>query len=206
MNKALQAGFTLIELMVSLTLLGLVVAVLAGAIRTGLFGAGVVDERSRAIGDVRLAHGLIRRQVEAARPVIWTVDRGLRAAFEGRGEAVDFLAVISPQPGLGGPYAVRLTKEDDTLVVLLRLSSGELQKFDFSRDVERTVLLDGVAAVRFAYFGTAVGPEAVAKWQQSWTKRDRLPEALRVQIDFIDGRRAAWPELTVPLMIGPVRP
>jgi general secretion pathway protein J len=205
MNRALQSGFTLIELMVSLTLLGLVVAVLAGAVRTGLFGASIVDERSQAIGDVRLAHGLIRRQVETARPLIWIVDRAQRVAFEGRSEAVDFLTVISPHPGLGGPYAVRLAKDGNALVMLLRLSSGEASAFDFSRDVERTVLLEDVAAVRFTYFGAAAR-DANAKWQASWTGRDRLPQAVKVQIDFVGDRRAAWPELTVPLMIGPVRP
>lgn len=205
MNRPRQSGFTLIELMVSLTLLGLVVAVLAGAVRTGLFGAGIIDERSQAIGDVRLAHGLIRRQVESARPVIWTVDRAPRVAFAGRGDAIDFLTVIAPQPGLGGPYAARLTRDGNALVLLLRLSSGEAQAFDFSRDVERTVLLEGVAAVRFAYFGAATR-DANAKWQASWVGHDRLPQAVKVQIDFIGDRRAQWPELTVPLMIGPVRP
>lgn len=205
MNRAPQAGFTLIELMVSLTLLGLVVAVLAGAVRTGLFGAAVVDERSQAIGDVRLAHGLIRRQLETARPVIWTVDRAQRVAFEGQSEALDFLTVISPEPGLGGPYAVRLAKNGDALVMLLRLWSGEASAFDFSRNVERTVLLEDVTAVRFSYFG-AIRRDAGPKWQTSWAGRDRLPQAVRVQVDFAGDRRAAWPALTVPLMIGPVRP
>lgn len=205
MGKRRQSGFTLIELMVSLTLLGLVVAVLAGAVRTGLFGAGVVDERSQAIGDIRLAHGLIRRQLETARPVIWPEGRGQRVAFDGRGEAVDFLTVISPQPGLGGPYAARLTRDGDALVLLLRLTSGDTEKFDFSRNVERTVLLEGVTGIHFAYFG-ATAKDAIAKWQPSWTARADLPQAVRVQVDFAEGRRAAWPELTVPLMIGPARP
>lgn len=204
MNKR-QCGFTLIELMVGLTLVGLIVAVLAGAVRTGLFGANVVDERSQAIGDIRLAHRLIRRQVETARPVSWSDDRRTRIAFDGTAERLDFITVISPQPGQGGPYAVRIAREGDALVMSLQISSGEAHAFDFSRHTERTVIMEGVRAVHFAYFGTDVR-DSNAKWWASWTGRDRLPQAVKVQIDFAGDHRAVWPELVVPLMIGPVRP
>ena len=202
MNKRRQSGFTLIELMVSLVLVGLIVAFLAGAVRTGLLSADMVDKRVERISEVRAAHGLIRRRLETALPVSWSEQQTVTAAFEGASESLAFVTVMPPWPGRGGPHLVRLAKEGDTLVINRRITSGDLQSFDFSRDAERTVLVRGVNRVRFAYFGPSARQEE-AKWHPTWTQRSGLPRLVRLAIEFADGDRGAWPQLVVPLMIEP---
>ncbi len=202
MNKGRESGFTLIELMVALVLVGLIVAVLAGAVRTGLLSADMIDKRVERTSEVRAAHGLIRRRLETALPVSWSEQRAVYTAFEGAPESLAFVTVMPPWPGRGGPHLVRLAKEGDTLVIIRRITSGDLQSFDFSRHAERTVLVRGVNRVRFAYFGPSAREEK-AKWQPTWTKRSGLPRLVRLGIEFADGDRGAWPELVVPLMIGP---
>jgi hypothetical protein len=58
------------------------------------------------------------------------------------------------------------------------------------------MLLDHVAALRFAYFGPPRSGEAPA-WVDQWTDRDRLPGLVRVAIERDGAAFAAWPELVV---------
>ncbi|MFQ5765783.1 MAG: type II secretion system protein J, partial [Rhodospirillales bacterium] len=123
MNSRPESGFTLIELMVSLVLVGLIVSALAGALRTGLLGAGVVQKRVERIGEVRIAHGLIRRQLETAWPVSWSENQTVYAAFEGTPESLAFITVMPPWPGLGGPHLVRIARRGEALVLTRRITS-----------------------------------------------------------------------------------
>ena len=108
---------------------------------------------------------------------------------------------LLPYPWFNGHSVGNL--EGDTLVIIRRITSGDLQSFDFSRHAERTVLVRGVNRVRFAYFGQGAREEK-AKWHPTWSKQSGLPRLVRLGIEFADGDRGAWPELVVPLMIGPV--
>jgi general secretion pathway protein J len=82
-KKYRQRGFTLVELLVGLTLLGLIVAVLAGALRIGLIGARTVDDRSGWLNEVRTVQGVIRRAVESSRPVVWRDGADSNIGFSG---------------------------------------------------------------------------------------------------------------------------
>ncbi len=196
-----QAGFTLIEMLVAMTLLGLIVAVLAGALQGGLAGSERVDTQAERLNELRLAQAFIRRHVEAARPVSWTHDRRAVVAFEGRAEALDFVAVMPAWPARGGLYLVRLAFDDGDLVMTRRITSGEPSEFRYEDGVERRVLARDVAGLSFAYFGTPADGRR-AGWRDDWTGQYAMPELVSLALDYADPAAGRWPDLVMAPTIG----
>ena len=196
-----QAGFTLVEMLVAMTLLGLIVAVLTGALQGGLAGSERVDAQAERLNELRLAQAFIRRHVEAARPVQWTRDRLTVVAFEGRADALDFVAVMPAWPARGGIYLVRLAFEDGALVMTRRITSGEPAEFRFRDGVERRVLARGVAGGRFAFFGAPADGRRAA-WRDDWTGQHTMPDLVSLALDYADPAAGRWPDLVMTPTIG----
>lgn len=199
MARRREAGLTLIELVVAMTVLAAIAGLTTGALGFGIRGAEVVEARADRDNRLRLAQALVRRQLGAARPVRWLRDRRDVAAFEGTPEAVAFIAVMPARTGAAGLYQVRLALEDGRLVMIRRVTSGETQGFDFRRGAERVVLADGLAGLEFAYFGPDRARQT-PKWHDRWIERDALPRLVRLAAAGADGH---WPGLVVAPMIDP---
>lgn len=202
MNRRRQSGFTLIEMLVGLILLGLTIAIIVIALNTGLLGAGVTAARSERLNQIRAAQSVLRRQLETARPVNWADASRNKVGFDGRVASASFVSILPPWPGRGGPHLVRIARDGDRLILSQKIYSGEKPSFDFSEPVGRTVLLKDIRAIRFGYFGKA-GPRAPAKWHESWRSRTTLPSLIRLGVEFAAEAGTSWPVLIVAPAIGP---
>lgn len=202
MSRRGQAGFTLLELLVGLALLGLTVAITAAALNTGLLGADVTGKRSARLNQIRAAQTVLRDRLGTARPVAWSAGTRAVVGFDGESESADFIAVLPPWPGQGGPHLVRIARNGDRLTMSTKIHAGGTQAFDFSGPVERTVLLEGVRSVRFAYYGRTA-PRAPAGWHPTWRSQASLPSLVRLSVAFAGDVGTAWPELVIAPVIGP---
>ena len=202
MNRRRQMGFTLLELLVGLTLLGLTVAIIVTALNTSLLGADVTGKRSVRLNQIRAAQVVMRRQLETARPVDWSDRVRNTVGFDGRTASVSFVTVLPPWPSQGGPHLARIAREGNALVLSGKIHSGETPSFDFSGPVRRTVLLEGISSVQLAYFGRRA-PRERAKWHPSWRSFASLPSLVRLRVVFAGNAGTSWPELIVAPVIGP---
>ncbi len=196
MGRRRDAGFTLIELLIGLTLRALITAALAGSLRLGMAGTQKVSDRAQGLEALRLSQNFIRRQLASARPVQWTRDRKILAAFEGGPSAVRFIAVIPDWRVGPALHQVAFTRSKDGLVLEREIISGEAQEFSFTSAKERDVLIADVARLRFAYYGALDGA-GDAGWRDRWVDQARLPRLIRISVEFADPGRAPWPDLIV---------
>lgn len=195
-----QGGFTLIELLVGLTLLGLIVAVLAGPMRIGAVGAARIEAQAERLDTVRGVHLFLRSRLEAARPVHWQGrDGAAPLAFTGESDALTFVADMPAYPGTGGLSAMRLALDDGRLVLVRELSDGSGERFAFGRNAARDVLAENVARLEIAYFGRRAG-EATARWHATWQDANALPQLVRIAV--VPRAGPSWPVLTAALHIG----
>ncbi len=186
-----EYGFTLLELLVALTVLSLVALVMLGGLK---FGARVWD-REESMSDqsdsIATAQNLIRRQLAVTYPEWQNNDRDKpHVAFDGEPRSISFLAPPPAQlgPGTNLHYSLE-TSPNDTLDVVWRAS-------DNGAGSARSTLLHDVASVEFAYYGPQLGA-AVSKWSDRWSDRARLPDLIRLRVVFPPGDRRVWPELVV---------
>src|SRR5271154_905764 len=110
MTRNSQAGFTLLELLVSLTLLGFLFVLLFGGLRFGTRAWERSDSTSDSTRDVLLAQSIVRREIERACPIAFRVagsDVAPAIDFSGTATSVMFRG---PAPGsLGAAACTRVT-------------------------------------------------------------------------------------------------
>ncbi|MFP3945092.1 MAG: prepilin-type N-terminal cleavage/methylation domain-containing protein [Alphaproteobacteria bacterium] len=206
-NPCSRAGFTLLEMLVAITLLALIALVLTGALG---FGARVWEtgergsERTRVVAVQRLLFQWLQQAEQMRMP--GEDDAPLRGVFEGNPLAVRLIGV---QPGIGLPGGYYLSEvylresEDGGALVLRRrfvqpVEDGLVDAAPDENTGEERVLLDNVAAVDFAYFGRETAASDPA-WLESWGGRLDLPALVRIRLRFEEGDGRDWPELIVPL-------
>lgn len=188
-----EAGFTLLELLVTLALLSLLSLALFGSIRYGTR----IWEASRGIEaqteSVRHAEQTLFRLVSTAYPKFVAKD-ALHASVAFSGDAAS-LELMAPDTTLPGALDVVIIHQTESasggaLVVERKLELGaESQQPDSER------LLTGVRQVSFEYFGPRK-PGAKPEWQSSWIAKTRPPRLVRITA-VLDDRSVAWPDLIV---------
>jgi len=191
MRRSAEQGFTLVELLVSLALIGGAAMLLLN----GLTGTRRVWDRVEAGGRgaeaIVAAQGVLRRIVEQAYP--WTAYTGSRPSvvFDGTAQEMVF---IGAAPANQAPSRLRRYHLYAATDGSLRLDIGEADR-EASPAVERRVLLTRVAVVELGYFGTAP-PDNSPRWRERWIGQPSLPTLVRLKLRFDDGAQP-WPALVM---------
>lgn len=192
-------GFTLVELLVGLTLMALISIILFGGLRFGLRAWEAAGERAEGTTQIQLVQSLIRRQLVQARLAPIGAGRPV-AAFAGQPDRVTFIA--SP---------VRPGEVDDNLVfVLAKADAGQRSHLDLTWSPLRPPagtpnatgtarLIDNVATVEFAYYG-APDRSRAAGWWDEWDGSHGLPSLVRLRVAFPKGDSRHWPDLIIRLI------
>lgn len=192
-----QAGFTLLELLISMTLLGLLMVVLFGGFRFGARAWERNTAQATATDEVRLAQALLRRELSRIYPMFRMDQANLEARhvdFDGNEERMTFLA---PAPdALGEPGRARITlwqASENGQTALVMSARGELAA---NATPASAVLIRGLEEVNFSYYGSE-SPQEQARWVGRWTNRKWLPQLIRVDARFAAGDARSWPQLIV---------
>lgn len=197
-----QSGFTLLELVVAITLMGLVLVVLYGGLRLGLNGTDSGERRAEATHRLRLVQEFIRRQLAQSMSLYRPDERQEPAVvFAGRPNVIEFVAPMLEQLGQGGLYQVRIGIDDGRLWMRWRLYRADENAADEERE---TVLLEGVTAGEWAYFGPERDDDQERpRWRPDWTSTERRPLLVRLNLAR---RGEPWPDLVTALAEGPQGP
>ncbi len=195
-----QGGFTLLELLVAITLMGLVLVVLYSGLRLGLNSWDSGERRAEATNRLRSVQEFLRRQLAQSMTVYETNrDRRERfVIFAGRSEGIEFVAPMPARLGQGGLYRMRIGMVDSQLQLRWR---PYLPGDPAAGEERETVLLDGVSAVEWAYFGPERNNDQESpRWRADWASTERRPLLVRLNLTL---RGESWPDLVVALVEGP---
>jgi general secretion pathway protein J len=218
-NRA--AGFTLLELLVAMTVLG----VLTGLLATGLsFGTRIWERQQKQLAqwaDLQMVQNVIRRTLGEAWPLNVPSATGTESiAFVGTDTSIEFLGPPPAQSLVGGVYQYGLLSRAGpggvSLVLTWRLRSPVGTQENSKRrnsprarqnetaEGKEVVLVDRLANAEFSYFG-AGEEEVKPRWRARWQDASKLPLLIRLQVTFPPGDRRRWPELVVaPAITGTI--
>lgn len=201
------AGFTLIELVVAITLMGLVLVALYSGLRLGLNSSESGEQRAEAINRLRSAQEFLRRQLAQSMTVYQTNDQQQPiAVFTGSPDRIEFVAPMLTHLGQGGLYRIRVETGDGRLRLRWRIYVRDDSEAGEERE---TVLLDKVSTVEWAYFGpeqddeSGQKPQNPPRWRSEWPNGKRRPLLVRLNLN-LDGE--PWPDLVVALVEGQLDP
>ena len=187
------AGYTLIEMLASLIIVGFISALMLSGLNTGRRVWEHADKANLAGESISGAQMLLRDRLERAFPATRYDKIPTYADFSGTSEAVNFL---SPARDIHAPqglmrYMLALASNGD-----LVLSSASDLAADPQTGVEQLVLLHNVQQLDIAYYGV-VPPDKAPSWHDQWGGRAVLPLLIRVRVQFPPDDPRAWPELVV---------
>lgn len=177
-------GFTLLETLVALVVLGFIMAGLAQGMRFGLRAwdtqARVIEER----GELDAVDRALRRLIERMDP---GRDRE-PAGVQGEANRLAFTSEL--------PLAASAVAREADVAVLV--SDGRLvlrwtphlhaRRLGPAPAPAEELLLRGVARVEFAYWAPA------GAWTSAWSERTP-PALVRVRVVFPEGDRRRWPDI-----------
>jgi general secretion pathway protein J len=191
--SAHNAGYTLVELLVSLIIIGLTSAMMFSGIVAGRRVWEHGDAANVAGESVSGAQMLLRGRMERIFPATRFDKIPTYADFSGNASSVTFL---SPPRDIHAPsglvrYTLTLAPNGD--LVLLTLSDLAI---DPKAPGNPLVLLHNVQQIDIGYFGV-LPPDPVAAWHDQWQGRATLPLLIRVRVQFPPDDIRAWPDLLV---------
>ncbi len=203
-RRARSRGVTLVEMLIALALLGMMATMALGGLRLGVRTWDTVGRRAEAESRGQIIRSFLRRTIsQAVVAASVNADGKPQMAFVGNEESLSLVVPLASHLGLGGPQSIRLSVEEadepgkGRLLVLTRTPFYPRNIATGSLEVERHVLLEGLARARFAYLRVAEG--GAREWVGVWDE-PTLPLLLRLTIER-QGNGPSWPDLVVPLRI-----
>ncbi len=210
MNAA--RGFTLLELLIGMTLLGFILALLFGGFRLAANSWDAVEARVERTNDQQLARALVRRLLAQMQPLRWKKAVNQPIAFVGERKVLRAVAPLTGQAGAGGLRLIELGQESGEptqagqtgsrpLRLVLRHAPLLYDAEDFTAglgEAKNHVVLGDLDAVEFSYFGPEKRGDP-PRWQDAWTNQEQLPQLVRLRLR---SREAGWSDLVVAPMVG----
>ena len=192
-------GFTLVEMLIALSLLSLLMLVLTGAMRTMGQTEERIEQRFDQADRSRVAIGFLRDVLAhaSARPVARTQGPS-GALFDASAVGLAWVGVMPARYGLGGRHFMRLGLEPDQggaqALVLRYVPWGNQPQFPDWSQADAQVIVPQVAAASWRYLDARNG-----RWAPQWptpeaNPRDALPGAIELHLQTVSGE---WPPLVV---------
>lgn len=181
-NIGNQRGFTLLELLLSVAILGIVVVIIAGAMRLGFRSVESGERKVESLERMRTSFGLLDAQIQSAFALAETgenVEVGSpRFRFAGEHFLLQFPSNYSLWSGpLGYVMVTYRVLPDEKGGKALHLTENVIGT-DRIREV---MLLDRAREISFEYFFKEAAEEE-GSWVEQWTDTESIPEKIRVKL------------------------
>jgi general secretion pathway protein J len=198
MTQRPDRGSTLIELLISLTILGVILLIIMGAFRIGIRAWETGDRDVDAHQRQQMVFSILKRQLSSAvnQPVViedekmgTETKKGEKPfVFRGDGAAMAFISAIPVVPGnMAGNVHVgyQVGAEDESEGYFLEITEKNVfiqsggKKTDAVKEPTAHRLLSGVHGIEFAYL--KITPED-SLWQEEWNPENDdagFPAAVR---------------------------
>lgn len=199
-----EAGFTLLETVVAMTLLAVLMLALSGSI--GFVGrtwdkGWRNSERSGALAQVESS---MRQLIERSFPAVTQLQGKERFVFKGDAHnlrLVSYETAGRTPPGYQVSEVISAVADGTSRLIYRRQTfsdQGPGQSTATPGRRDEATLLTGNTTLNISYFGT-LQPSTPPAWHSDWDSEKRLPDLIRMQI--LEGSMQAWPTFVIRPMV-----
>lgn len=196
-------GFTIVELLVAITLVGVIMTLVFSSIWTARRSWDAVVGKIDNTDSMRLVQGFLRRSLAQSRTVFIQHEDGQRVVFQGDSTWLQFVAPapVQQQDKAGlYLYTLRFVASDagkEQLQLAYQNYTADIVALENNETEEAIVLIGDVKEAEITYFGREA-EDGIVRWQTYWDRKGDLPELVRVRITIGD-EGDEWPEMVIPI-------
>ena len=209
-ERVAMTGFTLLETLVGLTLLGVMLILIYSSLNISLRAWDTGEKRLAEASHQRVVQSFLRRELSQLFPVRWRGIPESKIAFEGAKDELKFVSMLTLGAAVregGLQWGHLYVAEDQTpggerrRTLFIKRSAFNLQAKDWDGlDAAKAIpLIDGVKSFEIGYYG-AENEGVDPQWTAEWTNPFRMPQLIRITVQVDNGRDL--PPLIVSLRLG----
>jgi len=198
-----RKGFTLLELVVSIALMGIIILIIGGAMRLGARSIESGEKRIEVLERIRSSFNIVDSQLQSSLPLTYEDNAEYKYYFKGEREFMQFATNYSIWGGEKGYVVTAYTVKEGERGKEILYASENIIGMGGTRE---TKLFDTFERIYFEYFYK--GPtDEVGAWVDQWKDNTMIPE--KVRLHLIEGARDL--SLIIPLRVkgspsGPAAP
>ena len=200
-----NSGFTLLEVMLAMTLLSIMMVLLFGSLRIGAESWDKGESKIAEVNEKAVVYQFFKRHLPSI-PPLWDnfSDDEKYFSFQGEQDKLQFVSVFPASAGRKGLqlFEVGLDKVDKG-VVKVQLKPFYPPSEGQQWQQEEVILLENVKEFELVYFGKE-NVDSDGSWADSWQEKKYLPALIKIKIELTD--RSYWPEMIFALRLSTHEP
>ena len=197
------AGFTLLEVLIAITLLALLMAMAFGTLRGAISATRSGERVVSWTNQTRTVQEFLRRQLSHAMTIPFErmEDIGENHVFAADRDELRFVAPLPGHLANGGPHVQWIAIAGDQLL----FDHAQLNGYDHddpkaNNPRDPVLLMEGFSSAHFEYRGLDENGE-LGSWSRQWENPQQLPMMVRLLVEFDEPTRV-WPDLDIPVLAG----
>jgi general secretion pathway protein J len=194
-------GFTLIEVLIAMTLLSIMVVLLFSSLKICADSWERGENKITDVNEVAVVYNFFQRHLSIAKP-LWNnfSAKEKTFSFQGKAQSLQFVSVFPASAGRSGLqlFSIELQKEDDYQVIKVTITPFFPVVEGEEWHKEEVSLISHVSDFKLAYFGSVDG-ESGDIWQDEWLDKEVLPRLVKINIKLDND--IYWPEMIIDLKV-----
>lgn len=171
-------GFTLLELLISIVMIGVIALLVTGAMRLGLRTVSTGEKKIEHLERTRASFAIIDSQIQSQIPLAYEEQGERKYYFQGNRSSLQLATNYSIWGGRKGYVLVRYrVGSDDTGKQILSVSENNIGM----TGNRESMLFSSADAIHFEYFYKDPTEEK-GRWVDAWPDPANIPEKIRLHL------------------------
>lgn len=195
-------GFTLIEVLIAMTLLSIMVVLLFSSLKICADSWEKGESKITDVNEVAVVYNFFQRHLSVAKP-FWndlSAEQEKTFSFQGKTQSLQFISAFPASASRSGLqlFSLDLQKEDNDQVIKVTITPFFPVAEGEEWHKEEVTLIKRVSDFTLTYFGSDDG-ESEGSWQEQWLGKEVLPRLVKINIKLENG--IFWPEMIIDLKV-----
>ncbi len=196
-------GFTLIEVLISMSLLSMMMVLLFGSLKICTDSWEKGENKITAVNELAMVYNFFHQHLSVAQP-LWndfsSEEKSL--SFQGNAHSLQFVSAMPASAGRSGLqlFSVDLQSDNNDSFIKVTLSPFFPLAEGAAWHKEEEILISQVSDFSLAYFGSddllAIDE---ASWHDEWLAKNSLPKLVKINITL--DKETIFPEIIIELKV-----